>query len=290
MIVDVRELQKSFGDHTVLDSVSFSIPRGSVFGLLGPNGAGKTTVVNILSTLLRPDGGQALVAGHDVATDPRAVRSAISVTGQFAAVDELLTGRENLVMMARLNRLPRSSIPTVAGELLDRFDLVDAASRRAGTYSGGMRRRLDIAISLLARPQVLFLDEPTTGLDPRSRQEVWAAVKELAADGTTVLLTTQYLEEADQLADRIAVLDDGRVVADGTAAELKSRVGTEVVEVEFADGSVEQIPTDGSVAQMRAILDDLDAASGTARRIGVRTPTLDDVFLTLTEPKAGALV
>ncbi len=288
MLVEVDELQKSFGGRTVLESVAFEVPAGSVFALLGPNGAGKTTVVNILSTLLRPDGGRALVAGHDVVTAPHAVRAAISVTGQFAAGDELLTGRENLVLMARLNRVPGGVIPAVVDELLGRFDLEGAASRRVSTYSGGMRRRLDIAAGLVARPQVLFLDEPTTGLDPRSRQEMWRTVAELAADGTTVLLTTQYLEEADQLADRIAVLDAGRIVADGTAAQLKSRVGAELVEIEFADGSVEQLPTDGSVERMRAVLDDVDTRPVPARRVDVRTPTLDDVFLALTDTKAGA--
>lgn len=288
MLIEVHDLQKSFGGSAVLESVSFEVPAGSVFALLGPNGAGKTTVVNILSTLLRPDGGRALVAGHDVATAPSAVRSAISVTGQFAAVDELLTGRENLVMMARLDRVPGAAIPAVVDGLLERFDLEEAASRRVSTYSGGMRRRLDIAAGLVARPQVLFLDEPTTGLDPRSRQELWNTVAELASDGTTVLLTTQYLEEADQLADRIAVLDAGRIVADGTATELKSRVGAELVEIEFADGSVEQLTTDGSVERMRAILDDVGTRPVAARRVDVRTPTLDDVFLALTDTKAGA--
>ncbi|WP_448222902.1 ATP-binding cassette domain-containing protein [Gordonia iterans] len=288
MLVEVHDLQKAFGGRTVLESVSFGVPAGSVFALLGPNGAGKTTVVNILSTLLLPDGGRALVAGHDVATNPSAVRAAISVTGQFAAVDELLTGRENLTMMARLDRVPRQSIPAVVDGLLERFDLVDAASRRVSTYSGGMRRRLDIAAGLVARPQVLFLDEPTTGLDPRSRQDLWSTVAELAADGTTVVLTTQYLEEADRLADRVAVLDAGRIVAEGTAAELKGRVGAEVVEIEFADGGVEQLPTDGSVERMRAILDDVGTRPAPALRVDVRKPTLDDVFLSLTDAKAGA--
>ena len=287
MIIDVEGLEKSFSGRTVLEEVTFGVPAGTVFGLLGPNGAGKTTVVNILSTLLRPDGGRATIAGCDVVDDPRGVRAAISVTGQFAAIDELLTGRENLTMMGRLERLPRSRIPGRVDELLERFDLVDAADRRAGTYSGGMRRRLDIAAGLLARPQVLFLDEPTTGLDPRSRQEVWNVVTELTADGTTVLLTTQYLDEADQLADRIAVLNGGRIVAEGTSTQLKGLVGTEVIELELPDGTVDSVPTDGSPAHLREVL---NGPSGElATRVGVRTPTLDDVFLALTATNQGAL-
>ncbi|EOM77617.1 ABC transporter [Rhodococcus rhodnii LMG 5362] len=235
--------------------------------------------MNILSTLTRPDAGVAEVAGHDVVREPAAVRGAIGLTGQFAAVDDLLTGRENLAMMARLSRVPRRRVPEVVDETLERFALAAAADRRVGTYSGGMRRRLDIAVGILARPRVLFLDEPTTGLDPRSRQGVWEFVRELVDDGVSVLLTTQYLEEADQLADEIAVLDHGRIIASGTASELKRRFGEDVVDVRYADGTVDTFPTDGSPAGLRRVLDGL--APG-AETVGVRSPSLDDVFLALT--------
>ncbi|CAM3104823.1 ATP-binding cassette domain-containing protein [Stackebrandtia soli] len=280
-IVEVAGLRKRYGTTNVLDGIDFAIPRGSVFSLLGPNGAGKTTAVNILSTLTRPSGGTARVDGNDVVANAAAVRRAISLTGQFATVDDLLTGRENLVMMARLLRLSRRDSKARAATLLDRFDLADAADRRASTYSGGMKRRLDIAISMLARPTVLFLDEPTTGLDPRSRQGVWEFVRELVDDGVTVLLTTQYLDEADQLADRIAVLDHGRIIAEGTPTELKRAVGTDLIDIRYADGTNATIPTDGSVAHLRTALADAEA-TGVVASVGLRSPSLDDVFLTLT--------
>jgi ABC-2 type transport system ATP-binding protein len=217
--IRVRGLEKSFGDLHVLRGVDLDIERGAVFAVLGSNGAGKTTLIRILATLARASAGAAWVAGHDVATEAAAVRASISLTGQFAAVDDMLTGRENLVLVARLRHLPHAG--RIADDLLDRFSLTEAGSRRAGTYSGGMRRRLDIAMSLIGDPQVVFLDEPTTGLDPEARLEVWDAVRALAASGTTVLLTTQYLDEAEQLADRIAILHEGRIIADGTLAELQ---------------------------------------------------------------------
>ena len=222
--IEVVGLTKSYGDHTVLNGVDLTVGEGTVYALLGPNGAGKTTVVNILSTLLTPGDGEIRVAGCDVRRDPAQVRAAIGVTGQFSAIDELLTGRENLRLMADLAHLDRVDATTTVSSALDRFDLVGAADRRAQTYSGGMKRRLDLAMTLIARPRLIFLDEPTTGLDPRSRRDLWATVRELVADGVTVLLTTQYLDEADHLADRIGVLDGGRLVAEGTAAELKRRV------------------------------------------------------------------
>jgi ABC-2 type transport system ATP-binding protein len=217
--ITTREIRKSFGDQVALDGVDLEVDQGTIFALLGPNGAGKTTIVRILSTLLKPDAGTATVAGFDVATHPAKVRESISLTGQFAAVDEILTGRENLILMARLRRVPDAG--QVADDLLARFQLIDAATRRVATYSGGMRRRLDIAMSLIGNPPVIFLDEPTTGLDPQGRIEVWNSVKELAGQGTTVLLTTQYLDEAEQLADRITILHQGRIIANGTLAELK---------------------------------------------------------------------
>jgi ABC-2 type transport system ATP-binding protein len=223
--VKARGLCKAFGDATVLDGVDLAVPAGQVFGLLGPNGAGKTTLIRILATLLRPDSGTATVAGHDLLADPVGVRRAISLTGQYAAVDDMLTAGENLRMMARLRHLPPRAARERAAALLEQFDLAGARRSLVKTYSGGMRRRLDLAASLVARPQLLFLDEPTTGLDPRSREQLWAAVRELAADGVTVLLTTQYLEEAEQLADRIALLHQGRIVAQGTAGQLKSGLG-----------------------------------------------------------------
>jgi ABC-2 type transport system ATP-binding protein len=222
-------LRKTFGDKVVLDGIDLNVPSGTVFALLGPNGAGKTTAVNVLTTLLKADGGTARVAGHDIGTEARAVRAAIGVTGQFAAVDELLTGRENLQLMADLHHLPAGQGKRVVTALLDRFELAESAEKMAATYSGGMRRKLDLAMTLVTRPQVIFLDEPTTGLDPRSRRTMWAIIRELVAGGVTVFLTTQYLEEADQLAGRIAVLDQGRLVAEGTPGELKRLVpGTHV--------------------------------------------------------------
>lgn len=285
--IEIRGLHKSYGANHVLQGISLTVPRGSVFALLGPNGAGKTTTINILSTLVPPDAGQVRVAGHDVVREPRAIHRLISLTGQFAAVDDLLTGRENLHMMARLSQLPRGAAADRAGELIAQFDLSDAADRLVRTYSGGMRRRLDIATSLLAQPQVLFLDEPTTGLDPRSRQGVWTMVRRLTDDGVTVVLTTQHLEEADALADHIAVLHGGRIVAEGSAATLKRLVGAEVVEVTYADGRHDAVPTDGSIGDIRRILAELDEA-GAVERVGIREPSLDDVFLQLTSTPPAA--
>jgi len=294
-------LRKSFGDKLVLDGIDLNVAPGTVFALLGPNGAGKTTAVNILSTLIPADGGQARVAGHDVIGDPQAVRAAIGVTGQFSAVDNLLTGEENLILMADLHHLGRAEGRRRAAELLERFDLAEAAKQRVVTYSGGMRRRLDLAMTLIGEPRVIFLDEPTTGLDPRSRRELWRIIRELVADGVTIFLTTQYLEEADQLADRIAVLDHGVLVAEGTAAELKRLVPGGHILLRFADpqaldtaaGYLEvsarddealtlQVSSDGGTRSLRALLDRLDAAGVEADELSVHTPDLDDVFLALT--------
>ncbi|MGA7148740.1 MAG: ATP-binding cassette domain-containing protein [Microbacterium sp.] len=282
--IDVRGVQKSFGQQVVLDGLDLTVQRGEVFALLGPNGAGKTTTINALTTLVRPDEGTAMVAGIDVARDPAAVKQRISLTGQSAAVDDVLTGAENLVMLGRLSGLSARGARRRAAELLDRFDLADAATKRVGAYSGGMRRRLDLALSFVVTPEVLFLDEPTTGLDTRSRRELWDVIRSLAAAGTTVFLTTQYLEEADQLADRIAVLDGGRVVATGTAAQLKARVGGDTVELHDAHGDLlREVPTDGTVSDLRRALDVLDE-SGVEGVVSLRRPSLDDVFLTLTSP------
>ncbi|MFI6575539.1 ATP-binding cassette domain-containing protein [Nocardiopsis sp. NPDC050513] len=298
--VTVTGLRKSYGDHTVLDGVDLDIPAGTVFALLGPNGAGKTTVVKILSTLIGADDGRARVLGHDVAEEPDAVRAAIGVTGQYSAVDGLLTGRENLMLMARLNRQGRARARRRTDELLELFDLVDAAAKPASTYSGGMRRRLDLAMTLVGGPRLIFLDEPTTGLDPRSRRDMWQIIRELVADGVTVFLTTQYLEEADQLADRIAVLDQGTIVAEGTAAELKRRIPGGHVRLRFAeahalesaaqalggeadpDALALDVPGGDGVASLRELLDRLDSASITPEELSVHTPALDDVFLALT--------
>jgi ABC-2 type transport system ATP-binding protein len=294
--IELDELTKSFGAVPVLTGLDLAVEAGSVVALLGANGAGKTTTVRILSTLLRAGGGSARVAGFDVASEPVKVREALSLTGQYAAVDEVLTGRENLMLMARLRHLPRTAARRRTTELIERFGLEEACDRRVATYSGGMKRRLDLALSLVSQPQVVVLDEPTTGLDPRSRREVWGAVSELAASGATVLLTTQYLEEADVLADRVAVIDGGRVVAEGSADELKARLGDETVELFFADpaaldeaarlvdGAVERerlclrVPSDGSAAGVRRLLELIDGAE----RIELHRPTLDDVFLSLT--------
>jgi ABC-2 type transport system ATP-binding protein len=299
--ITVRGLRKAYGEKVVIDGLDLDIPTGSIFALLGPNGAGKTTVVNILSTLVAPDGGSASVAGHDPARDPDAVRAAIGVTGQFSAVDGLLTGEENLVLMSDLHHLDRAEGRRRARDLLERFDLVEAARKPAATYSGGMRRRLDLAMGLVGHPQVLFLDEPTTGLDPRSRRALWEMIRELAATGVTALLTTQYLEEADQLADRIAVLDHGRIVAAGTADELKSLVPGGHVRLTFADtdgfdaaarvlagavrddtGLALQVASGGTAYEIRDLLDELDRLGVKADRLSVHTPDLDDVFLALT--------
>ena len=295
-------LRKSFGDQVVLDGIDLDIAAGTVFALLGPNGAGKTTTVRILCTQLPPDAGTVTVAGRDLATDPDGVRAAIGVTGQFSAVDTLMTGRENLRLMADLWRVDRSEGAARADELLSRLDLLDAADRVASTYSGGMVRRLDLAMTLMSRPQVVFLDEPTTGLDPRSRRTVWEIVEELVADGVTVLLTTQQLEEADRLADRIALLDGGRIVAQGSPDELKRSIPGGHLRLDFADDAALQealsalgdgarpaagaialeVPGDGSVRQVRDVLDRLDSAAVEVTRLAVRTPDLDDVFLALT--------
>ncbi|MFI9729325.1 ATP-binding cassette domain-containing protein [Streptomyces sp. NPDC052092] len=298
-------LRKSYGDKTVLDGIDLRIPAGSVFALLGPNGAGKTTAVKILSTLISPDpaSGEIQVAGHDLATDPQAVRAAIGVTGQFSAVDGLITGEENMLLMADLHHLSRAEGRRVTAELLERFDLVEAAKKPASTYSGGMKRRLDIAMTLVGDPRIIFLDEPTTGLDPRSRHTMWQIIRELVTGGVTVFLTTQYLEEADELADRIAVLHDGRIAAEGTAEELKRIVPGGHVRLRFTDPAVYrsaatalreatrdddalalQIPNDGSQRELRAILDRLDTAGIEADELTVHTPDLDDVFFALTGP------
>ncbi|MFS0702413.1 ATP-binding cassette domain-containing protein [Cellulomonas sp. 179-A 4D5 NHS] len=281
-IVLTRGLRKSYGGTPVLDGLDLEIGRGEVLALLGPNGAGKTTTVGILTTLVRPDAGTATVAGHDVVREPDRVRHVISLTGQDAAVDDLLTGRENLHLMANLAHLGRREVRGRSTDLLDLFDLAGAADRQVRTYSGGMRRRLDLAVSLLARPQVIFLDEPTTGLDPRSRLALWEVIREVVAAGTTLLLTTQYLDEADRLADRVAVLDRGRVIAEGPAAELKRRVGSAHVELTLADGTTERIETDASVADVRRILAGVEDRGLPVDHWRVAVPTLDDVFLTLT--------
>jgi len=285
--VSLRGVHKAFGKATVLEGLDLTVARGTIVALLGPNGAGKTTTVNILSTLLAPDSGTAAVNGFDVARQAEQVKASISVTGQSAAVDEVLTGEENLRMMGRLSGLSGRQARRRAAELLDRFDLRAAGRKRVKTWSGGMRRKLDIAISLLRTPPVIFLDEPTTGLDTRSRQELWAMIRRLAGDGTTVVLTTQYLEEADVLADRVAVIDHGRVVAEGTPAELKARVGGEVLALHDANGAVvREVPTDGTVAGLRralAVVGD-DALDG----VSLRAPSLDDVFLAVTESRTAA--
>ncbi|SDE12155.1 ATP-binding cassette domain-containing protein [Rhodococcus tukisamuensis] len=300
--IHVSGLTKSYGDHTVLDGLDLHVPAGRIFALLGANGAGKTTTVRILSTLLPFDSGQVSVAGHPLPGAARAVRRRISVTGQYAAVDKVLTGRENLMLVAELNHLGRSEARRRTAELLDRFDLVDAADRRAQDYSGGMARRLDLAMSLVAHPKVVFLDEPTTGLDPRSRREMWSVIRELADGGVTIFLTTQYLEEADQLADRVAVIDGGRIVAEGTPDELKRLVDGGRMELQFADraqfdlaagalpGAVTddatltvEVPTDGSVASLKALLDRIDSPDLAVERFALHTPDLDDVFFALTD-------
>ncbi|WP_163542894.1 ATP-binding cassette domain-containing protein [Occultella kanbiaonis] len=284
--IDVQGVTKSFGRQAVLAGIDLRVRRGTVFALLGPNGAGKTTLVNILSTLVQADGGSARIEGADLRRDPVGVRRRIRLTGQSAAVDELLTGSENLRMMGSLAGLRAGTNRRRTTELLQQFGLTDAADKPVKAYSGGMRRRLDIALSLLTVPQVLFLDEPTTGLDLRSRLELWDVIRSLRAEGTTILLTTQYLEEADQLADRIGVLRQGRIVAEGTPTELKQSVGGEVVEVRGPDGRVlHEVPTDGSVHALRSALDAIDAR-GLTGTVGLRRPSLDDVFLALTEPDA----
>ncbi|MGW3556052.1 ATP-binding cassette domain-containing protein [Streptomyces sp. NPDC000963] len=301
LAIAANGLRKSYGDKVVLDGVDLAVPEGTVFSLLGPNGAGKTTAVKILSTLITADAGDLRVGGHDLAADPQAVRAAIGVTGQFSAVDGLITGEENMLLMADLHHLPRREGRRVTAELLERFDLVEAAKKPAAGYSGGMKRRLDIAMTLVGSPRIIFLDEPTTGLDPRSRHTMWQIVRELVAGGTTVFLTTQYLEEADQLADRIAVLHDGRIAAEGTAEELKRLIPGGHVRLRFSDpvayraavaelrgattddeGLTLQLPSDGTQRDLRAVLDRLDTAGVDADELTVHTPDLDDVFFALT--------
>ncbi|MGW8762497.1 ATP-binding cassette domain-containing protein [Streptomyces sp. NPDC055815] len=294
-------LRKSYGDKTVLDGIDLTVPEGTVFALLGPNGAGKTTAVKILSTLITADGGQAQVAGHDLAESPQAVRSAIGVTGQFSAVDGLITGEENMLLMADLNHLTKQEGRRVTAELLERFDLTEAAKKPASTYSGGMKRRLDIAMTLVGSPRIIFLDEPTTGLDPRSRHNMWQIIRELVSDGVTVFLTTQYLEEADQLADRIAVLNNGKIAAEGTAEELKRMIPGGHIRLRFTDPDVYrtaattltgaarddealalQLPSNGTQRELRSVLDWLDSADIEADELTLHTPDLDDVFFALT--------
>jgi ABC-2 type transport system ATP-binding protein len=294
-------LRKAFGPLIVLDDIDLEVPAGTVFSLLGPNGAGKTTTVQILSTLIPADAGQVYVAGHDLRQEPDLVRAAIGVTGQFSAVDNLLTGQENLILMADLHHLDRRVGRGRAAEMLDRFDLVDAAKKTAATYSGGMRRRLDLAMTLVGDPSIIFLDEPTTGLDPRSRRSMWQIIRDLVAGGVTIFLTTQHLEEADHLADRIAVLDQGKLVAAGTSDQLKALIPGGHVRLQFADASglesavhalgaasrhedglVLQVPNEGSVRSLKALLDRLAAHSIEVDRFSVHTPDLDDVFLAVT--------
>jgi ABC-2 type transport system ATP-binding protein len=295
-------LRKAFGDKIVLDGIDLDVGAGTVFSLLGPNGAGKTTTVNVLTTLMKADAGTIRVAGHDIAAETKAVRAVIGVTGQFAAVDELLTGQENLQLMADLKRLDSGQGRRVVAELLERFELTESAQKLVATYSGGMRRKLDLAMTLVGNPQIIFLDEPTTGLDPRSRRTMWDIIRQLVADGVTIFLTTQYLDEADRLADRIAVLDQGLLVAQGTPGELKRQIPGSHVRLRFA-GELEldsamriltdstrddeedlilRVPSDGGAKSVRALLDQLDAHSIEVEEFSVHTPDLDDVFLALT--------
>ncbi len=299
--IAVSGLRKAFGDKVVLDGIDLDVRAGTVFSLLGPNGAGKTTTVNVLTTLMKADGGTVRVAGHDVVTEAKSVRAAIGVTGQFAAVDELLTGQENLQLMVDLSRVPANDGGRVVTDLLERFDLVDPAQKLVSTYSGGMRRKLDLAMTLVGNPRIIFLDEPTTGLDPRSRRTMWTIIRELVADGVTIFLTTQTLDEADQLADQIAVLDQGRLVAQGSPDELKRQMPgthvrlrfTTVAQLDaaarlFADSTRDdealalRVPSDGGTSSLRAVLDRLDEYSLSAEEFSVHTPDLDDVFLALT--------
>ncbi len=302
---------KSFGEHNVLDHVDLTVAEGTIFGLLGPNGAGKTTIVRILSTLIPADNGEMRVAGHDVVSDPDGVRASIGVTGQFSAVDDLFTGEENLRLMADLNHLGRTEGRRRVAELLEAFELVDAAKKPVSTYSGGMRRRLDLAMTLVGSPRVIFLDEPTTGLDPRGRLTMWKAIRDLAAQGVTIFLTTQTLNEADELADRIAVLDHGHIVAEGTPDELKRRIPGSHIQLQFdtpdelhaaervlVEASSDeanltmQVPSDGNVAALRRLLDQLNDAGVEIAQLSIHTPDLDDVFLGVTGqpvPEEGAV-
>jgi ABC-2 type transport system ATP-binding protein len=305
--IEVQGLTKSFKDLKVLEGINLTVKKGTMLALLGPNGAGKTTTVRILSTLLKPDGGRVMVNGYDVVKDADDVRSVIGLTGQYAAVDEYLTGRENLEMMGKLYHLSSADSKRRAQELLEQFDLVEAGSRAAKTYSGGMRRRLDLAASLVATPPIVFLDEPTTGLDPRSRIAMWDVIEKLMDQGTTILLTTQYLEEADKLADRVAVIDHGVVIAEGTSDELKAKVGKDRLEIVIKEGSnFEQavriidgeaakvnaedrsisIPTDGSVREIKKIFDQMEQSHIELESFSLHKPTLDDVFLHLTGHEA----
>jgi oleandomycin transport system ATP-binding protein len=309
MVIEAEGLTKRFGGTQALAGVDISAESGQVLALLGPNGAGKTTIVRILSTLLRPDGGRASICGYDVMSDAVEVRQLIALTGQYASVDEELTGTENLIMICRLLGLSRRAAPGRAREMLERFDLADAAGRAVKTYSGGMRRRLDLAASLLGEPEVLFLDEPTTGLDPRGRGQMWTTIREVVAGGATVLLTTQYLEEADELADQIAVIDHGNVVASGTPTDLKARTGSQTLEVRAADRSYTQQVADavalvigtppdisadtglvtapiGDPALLPAVVRLLDDLGIVAAELALRLPSLDEVFLTLTGHRA----
>ncbi len=301
--IEVKGLRKSYGKLKVLDGITFSIPNGSIMALLGPNGAGKTTTIRILSTLLQPDGGQASIAGYDVLKQPAKVHASIGLTGQYAAVDEYLTGEENLHMVGRLYRLSTKATRQRTQELLEQFDLVESARRPVKQYSGGMKRRIDLAMSLIAAPPVIFLDEPTTGLDPRSRLTMWEMIKKLAKSGTTILLTTQYMDEADHLADNIVVIDDGKVIAEGTADKLKSKVGSDRLEItigkksslekaaDLIDGKGIQIDHEnhgisiaskGGVAKLKQVLQKLEEAKIDIDSISLHRPTLDDVFMSLT--------
>jgi ABC-2 type transport system ATP-binding protein len=299
--IRVRGLRKSYGKNLVLDGIDIEVAPGTVFALLGPNGAGKTTAVNVLTTLLTPDDGEMQVGGHDLKTDPAGVRSAIGVTGQFSAVDDLLTGRENLQLMADLNHLPRAAGRGRIEDLLERFELTDAADKIVRTYSGGMKRRLDLAMTLMGDPRIVFLDEPTTGVDPRGRRTMWQIVRDLVGSGVTIFLTTQYLEEADELANRIALIDHGRIVAEGTPAQLKRLVPGGHLRLEFTDaGALERaaarldaarrdtdslilhVPTDGGIASLQAVLAQLDGSAAEVAEVSLHTPDLDDVFLSLT--------
>ncbi|MEU0370477.1 ATP-binding cassette domain-containing protein [Streptomyces sp. NPDC006283] len=307
LAIAANGLRKSYGDKVVLDGIDLAVPAGTIFSLLGPNGAGKTTAVKILSTFITADAGELHVGGHDLAADPQAVRAAIGVTGQFSAVDGLITGEENMLLMADLHHLSKREGRRVATELLERFDLVEAAKKPAASYSGGMKRRLDIAMTLVGNPRIIFLDEPTTGLDPRSRHNMWGIIRELVSGGVTVFLTTQYLEEADELADRIAVLSNGKIAAEGSADELKRLIPGGHVRLRFSDPSAYQtaaaalreaarddqalslqLPSDGSQRELRSILDWLDSAGIEADELTVHTPDLDDVFFALTGSKVPA--
>jgi ABC-2 type transport system ATP-binding protein len=301
--ITVKGLRKSYGDNHVLKGVDFTVERGTMLALLGPNGAGKTTTVRILSTLLRHDSGSVVIEGYDVAKEADKIRRVIGLTGQSASVDELLTGRENLIMMGRLYRLTKKSAVARATELLHDFDLDEAADRQVKTYSGGMRRRLDLAVSLIAVPPIIFLDEPTTGLDPRSRIAMWEIIKKLMSGGTTILLTTQYLEEADQLADKIVVIDGGTVIAEGTSSDLKAKVGKDRLEIVFPDAKslvkaqnvlsgdtietnakqrTASLPINNTNHDIKRVLDALSRESVMIESLSVHKPTLDDVFLSLT--------